>query len=329
MRSSWLRLAACLVLLTTAGWVSPQSGPASTGTTPKPPPRKAAPAFTNDDLDRYREERLRRESPDPEPAPPTAGAHSSLQPTPPPAAKAGAGAIEIRDLNGTLPADARATAEAAGRRFMAFFGVQLDAPLVVPLRYFPDAEAYRDYFARNVDSQMSWTGYYDPMKGEIVVGSTPGYLALLLHELNHFVFDAAFDEAPVWLREGLAEYFETASVAAEGFVVADQPRHRRQLAEWLKGPEPDLRQLLALNYSTWRDHEVAGSARVRALAWSVIAFLMSSDDGNRALRDFLASLKEQRGLYSLAAIDRSFPGGASAFERRWLEYVRTRGKTDS
>jgi len=308
--------------------VSPQSASAPTSTTPKPPPRKAAPAFTNDDLDRYREERLRRESPDPEPVPSSGGALSSLATAPSPAARAAAGPIEIRDLNRTLPADGRATAEAAGRRFMALFGVQRDAPLVVPLRYFPDAEAYRDYFARNVDSQMSWTGYFDPLKGEIVVGSTPDYLPILLHELNHFVFDAAFDEAPVWLREGLAEYFETASVVPEGLVVADQPRHHRQLAEWLKRREPDLRQLLALNYSTWRDHEVAGSARVRALSWSVIAFLMSSDDGSKALHDFLASLEDQRGLYSLAAIDRTFPGGAAAFERGWLEYVEKHGKAE-
>jgi len=311
------------------GGLLAKSGPAPTKPATKAPPKKPAPAFTDDDLARYREERLRRESPDGEPAPPTDAAQPALPPAASPATKVAVGSVEIRDLNGTLPAEARAAAEAAGRRFAAFFGLPLHEPLVIPLRYFPDPGAYRDHLDRNVDSRMSWAGYYDPAKREIVVGSAPDYLRVLLHEINHFVFDTAFDEAPVWLREGLAEYFETASADPEGLVVADQPWHRRQLAEWLKGRrEPDLRQLLALNRSMWREHEVAGAARVRALSWSVVAFLMSSEAGRTAIHEFLASLEDQRGLYSLAAFDRTFPGGAAAFERQWLEHVEARVKTE-
>jgi hypothetical protein len=329
VRSRRLGLAFCGLLLTGPGGLLGQSRPAATKSTTKAPPKKPVPTFTDDDLARYREERLRRESPDSEAAPPTDAVQPGPSPPLSPATKAAFDSVEIRDLNGTLPPEARAAAQAAGRHFVAFFGLPLQEPLVVPLRYLPDAAAYRDHLDRNVDSRMSWAGYYDPGKREIVVGSTPDYLPVLLHEINHFVFDTAFDEAPVWLREGLAEYFETASAKPEGLVVADQPRHRRQLAEWLKGRrEPDLRQLLALNRSMWREHEVAGSARVRALSWSVVAFLMSSEGGRKAIHEFLASLKNQRGLYSLAAFDRSFPGGAAAFEREWLGFVEARGKAE-
>jgi hypothetical protein len=318
-------VALCGLLLAGPGGLLAQSGPSPTKPPRKLPPKKPTPTFTDDDLARYREERLRRESPDAEPAPPTP--QPVLPPAPSPATKAAFGSVEIRDINGTLPREARSAAEAAGGRFAAFFGLPLSEPLVIPLRYFPDSTAYRDHLDRNVDSRMTWTGYYDPSKREIVVGSTPDYLPVLLHEINHFVFDTTFEEAPVWLREGLAEYFETASADPDGLAVADQPRHRWQLAEWLEGRrEPDLRQLLALNRSMWTEHEVAGSARVRALSWSVVAFLMSSEAGRKVIHEFLASLKDQRGLYSLAAFDRTFPGGASAFERQWLEYVEARGK---
>jgi hypothetical protein len=291
---------------------------------PTPPPKKPAPTFTDDDLARYREDRLRRETVPAEEAPsPTTGEPPA--PEAPPAPATEPVTVELLDLNRTLPPEARAAAEAAGRRFVAFFGARLEGPLVIPLRYFPDAAAYRDHMDRNVDPDMKWTGYYNPRKREIVVGSTPDYLAVLVHEINHFVFDTVFDEAPVWLREGLAEYFQTASAGADGLVVADQPRHRREIAEWLKGGrQPDLRQLLALNRSMWRDHEVAGSERVRALSWSVVDFLMASPGGQRALHEFLAALKDQRGLYSLAAFDRTFPGGAASFERGWLAHVEGR-----
>jgi hypothetical protein len=286
-----------------------------------PRSRKPAPSFTDDDLARYREERLRSESGAPEPGP-----QSEVAPPPPsttaPAAKAAFPPVELRDLNRTLPPEARTAAESAGRHFVAFFGVPLDAPLVIPLRYFPTATGYRDNLDRNVDSQMRWAGYYDPRRREIVVGNSPDYLPILVHEINHFVFDTVFDEAPVWLREGLAEYFETAAASGDGLAVSDQPGHRRELARWLTGGrQPDLRQLLALNRSMWREHEVAGSARVRALAWSVVGFLMSSPAGQAALRAFLATLRDQRGLYSLEAFNRTFPAGAGAFERQWQAYV--------
>jgi hypothetical protein len=242
---------------------------------------------------------------------------------PAPAKRPAAVSVELLDFNRSLPPAARAAAEGTARRFVTFFKLSLDRPLVIPLRYFPDPAAYRDHLARN-GIDFDWAGYYDPRKREIVVGSSPYYLAVLVHEINHFVFDTVFEEAPVWLREGLAEYFETASASADGLVVTDQLRHRRQIAEWLKGGrQPDLRQLLALNRSMWRDHEVAGSQRVRALSWSVVDFLMASSGGRQALQDFMAALKEQRGLYSLEAFNRSFPGGAVSFERQWLAHVET------
>jgi hypothetical protein len=248
-----------------------------------PPPKKQAPSYTDDDLARYREKRIRSEAVPPEPAPLPPPSQPFLPATHPklPASPAPA-SVELVDLNRALPPEARAAAEAAGRRFVAFFGLPLATPLVIPLRYFPDASSYRDHLDRNVDPQMRWAGYYDPLKREIVVGNSPGFVAVLIHEINHFVFDSVFDEAPVWLREGLAEYFETASSTVDGLAIADQPRHRRELGEWLKDDrQPDLRQLLALNPSMWRDHEVTGGRRVRALSWSVVAFLMSSREVER------------------------------------------------
>jgi len=154
-------------------------------------PLAQAPTFTDEDLARYREERLRQ-------------------------------SVELLDLNRTLPPEARTAAEAAGRHFLRFFGAPVHGTLVIPLRHFPDWSAYRDYLARNQPFPFDWTGYYDPLKREIVVGKRWDTQAVLVHEINHFVFDTVFDEAPVWLREGLAEYFETSTPTPEGLDVVDQ-----------------------------------------------------------------------------------------------------------
>ena len=54
--------------------------------------------------------------------------------------------------------------------------------------------------------------------------------------------------------------------------------------------------------------------------------LMSSPAGRRTPHDFLATWKDQRGLYSLEAFNRTFPGGATSFERQWLEHVEARAR---
>jgi hypothetical protein len=111
--------------------------------------------------------------------------------------------------------------------------------------------------------------------------------------------------------------------------VRDQAHHRRRLAEWLEqGRQPDLRQLLSPSGWTSLGHEMEHEYRVRALSWSVVDFLMKNPEGRQTLRAFMARLKEHRGLHSLEAIEHTFPGGAGAFERQWLEHVETRALPD-
>jgi hypothetical protein len=128
-----------------------------------------------------------------------------------PTALPAAVSVVLRDLNRGLPPEARERPEAAGRRFITFFEVPVEGPVVVPVRFIPDLQAFRDDLARNVQRPGAWTGYYDPMGKEIVVGGGEDYLDVLVHEVNHFIVDMVFEEAPVWLNEGLAEYFETSA----------------------------------------------------------------------------------------------------------------------
>jgi hypothetical protein len=50
-----------------------------------------------------------------------------------------------------------------------------------------------------------------------VVGGSENYLSVLVHEVNHFIVDMVFEEAPVWFDEGLAEYFATSRPSPEGW----------------------------------------------------------------------------------------------------------------
>jgi hypothetical protein len=294
---------------------------------PRKPEKKPVPSYSDDDLARYREQREREEKSAAEPeAPPAEPASAASPVSPAPIATS----VVLKDLNGTLPSGAREQAEAAARRFVTVFEVPLDAPLVIPLRYFPAREAFRDHLARSgKGADDSLLGYYSLRRDEIVVGDSRDYPSVLLHEMCHFILHRVFDEVPSWLDEGLAEYFESSSAAPHGLVVMDNPAHRRRLGRWLAGDRrPDLRELMGTNASTWGDHDTAHAGLVRALAWSVVDFLRSSPQGRQVLRAFIARLKDHRGLGSFEAIAATFPGGAEAFERQWLEHVEARATPD-
>jgi hypothetical protein len=131
----------------------------------RPPVKKMAPAYTDEDLARYREQRLREERGESSPTAETpAGAPEDAVGAPVaeanlPRASPDGVSVVLQDLNRTLPPDAREKAEAAARRFVTFFDVPIDGPLLVPLRFFPDDKSFRDHLARNVQKEVTWTGY--------------------------------------------------------------------------------------------------------------------------------------------------------------------------
>lgn len=317
-----------LLLLMRPAWVSP----AQELGTQKPAAPTGGPAFTDEDLARYRRERLRQEKGAGEAAARPAVRAEDAAPQPTPGVEeskgpAGGVSVVLQDLNGTLSPAVREVAEAAGRQFVTFFEVPAEGQLVIPLRFFPDMEEYRTHLARNIPGEVMWTGYFDPRKGEIVVGGSHDSLAILIHEINHFIVERVFEEAPVWFDEGLAEYFEGMQAEDGGLVVREPGHHRRRLAEWLAGDrQPDLRQLLGTGGWTSFGPGFAHERLVRALSWSVMDFLMQEQEGRQTLRAFMGRLKDHRGLHSLEALDRTFPGGAAAFERQWLEHVEARAE---
>ena len=51
--------------------------------------------------------------------------------------------------------------------------------------------------------------------------------AVLFHELAHRVLDERYVELPLWVEEGLAQYYETLRLDGEGAIVGDSPRALR------------------------------------------------------------------------------------------------------
>ena len=137
-------------------------------------------------------------------------------------------------------------------------------------RYYPRLPDRRAYFIGAGDQLAVYTFWGDRTAED------------LRHELTHAVLHARLAAVPLWLDEGLAEYFETGA-AKEWLNVPNLQRAREQLQQ---GWSPSLHRLEAMN-------DVANMTRDDYTeAWAWVHFLLHGPpDAERALLDYLAVLE--------------------------------------
>jgi tetratricopeptide (TPR) repeat protein len=146
------------------------------------------------------------------------------------------------------------------------------APVVVIV--FPDAQSYRPFMpmanARTV-----------PVDGFFVDGADVNYITMnveagerafpiVFHEFSHFLLNNAFPRTPLWFHEGLAEYFSTLEVTADGQrVVIGKPVARH--VALLRKRRLSLPQLFAID-QTSKQYTQDGPARdlLYAKSWAVV-----------------------------------------------------------
>jgi hypothetical protein len=174
-----------------------------------------------------------------------------------------------------------------------------EAQRTVAVYLFRDEDRYTQY--------MKATHPHLPDRRAFFIG-TPGELAVyaylgtqvqedLRHEYTHGLLHASLAEVPLWLDEGLAEYFEVNSTLP-GRINRD---HARGLAEMMAhGWRPNLQRLEQLD-------DVAEMQRADYQeSWAWVHFLLhESEDGRQLLLDYLAQLAATKTAPSLAATIRT------------------------
>jgi tetratricopeptide (TPR) repeat protein len=188
-------------------------------------------------------------------------------------------------------------------------------PLVVIV--FPDARSYRPYMPVS-------SGRTVPVDGFFVDGADVNYITMnieageqafpiVFHEFSHFLLNNAFPNTPLWLHEGLAEYFSTFEVTDGGrraIIGRPIPRHQALLR---KRPS-SLSELFAIQHDRTQ-YTRDGSARdlLYAQSWAVVHHARHREPGRfeallwlaRRLADGEGPDGSVRGTYamSLDALD--------------------------
>lgn len=153
----------------------------------------------------------------------------------------------------------------------------------------------------------------------------------LQHEAFHqFAYNAISTDLPVWLNEGLAQFFEEGIWNGNGFLLGEVPPRRvRQLRADLSGDRlVNFDTLLQMSGQTWAQRLAANQGdgvTQYNQSWAMVHFLVMAQD-NRGQYRYRARVVEMlRLMHSNPPADAfraAFGNNIDGFHDRFLEYVR-------
>ncbi len=154
-------------------------------------------------------------------------------------------------------------------------------------------------------------------------------LRTLYHEGFHqFMYELISQRCPIWLNEGLAEYFSEATWNGRDFGVGHVPGSRLYVVQQAvkQGKYVPFAELFSMSSESWLQNIRTDNHRANLVycqSWSIVHFLLQAENGRYVAR--MGKLVEliSEGNDQEEAFKESFGPGFSlrAFERAWAEYI--------
>lgn len=152
-------------------------------------------------------------------------------------------------------------------------------------------------------------------------------LRTLYHEGFHqFMYRCISEECPLWLNEGLAEYFAEATWNGRGFETGQVPPERLKIIQEAirERQYMPFGNLFALKQQGWLRtvHMNRSKASLQyCQAWSAVHFLIHGDQGRyfKRLIGYLKSINS--GIDTETAFTKHFGQDMTGFDLAWREYV--------
>lgn len=218
--------------------------------------------------------------------------------------------------------------------YTGLFRLDMRRQVKVDIHLFPDFAAMQAHLAgRDPGLRLPagvlglYAPHFDAVFARAHDGGVDGLLATLLHEASHVMLARLAPDAPPWLHEGLAQYFEGMDLGAmpprqaritpetHALAAIEAMVAQRQLVT--------LRDYFALSPERWRHLAHAEQHPVPyAVAWSITWFLMSRPVGRQVVRELLHDLEKTQTSPTLETIERRYPGGYTVMEYDWFRWAQ-------
>jgi hypothetical protein len=185
---------------------------------------------------------------------------------------------------------------------------------------FAGEAGYRRYSAGILGTEPENTaGLYSPVTRQLLIWNVPDreqMMQTIRHEGLHQFLDRMASDVPIWLNEGLAEYYETADFTKGSSRQIEVNLHHLVVAR--RQPIRDMGAFLAQNRASFYSNRERGYAH----GWGFVHFLQNGGAGEREVFDRLITALRS-GASSGEALELAFEGVDLAdLGTRYFEYVR-------
>lgn len=172
-----------------------------------------------------------------------------------------------------------------------------------------------------------YAGVFLPAENEVGVwayGPEEEIVATILHESSHVIMFQMAPRAPVWIQEGMAQYFSTIRPTADGNLeITPLPRAQELIRTWREEKRLiSLRDYLGISESQWRKLAHQQNAIPYTLAWALVYFMMSEPVGQQTLRRILHDLEKSGQWPTIESLDMRYPGGLPQLEYGFFRWAQ-------
>ena len=165
-------------------------------------------------------------------------------------------------------------------------------------------------------------GFFDGQRLMAIAGQSTDATTwhVIQHEGFHqFVQAFIGGDIPIWVNEGLAEYFGQGIFTGDSYVTGVVPPERlARLQKWIEqGQAKSIAEIMTTSHALWN----AGLSQVNYdQAWSMVHFLAHAGRGRyqSAFNGFIGDVS--RGMKWEHAWRKNFGSGTREFEEQWRQY---------
>ncbi len=199
---------------------------------------------------------------------------------------------------------------------------ELQSPVPTTIYVFRNDRSFEPFKIRHNGEPAEITGYFSRQEGGnyiAVSADSPSVSGVVFHEYVHFITANNFGELPVWLSEGLAEFYETFEVIRETvFIGLPLRSHLFHLRGTLPIP---LSELLLVDHESPLYNETERRGDLYAESWALTHYLLlGNHDRRRQLTNYLHLLNQGATYYD--AFTTSFGADLEKLQGELHAYIR-------
>ena len=193
----------------------------------------------------------------------------------------------------------------------------------IKLRLFSSQQTYEAHLRSQgvpITVYMHSGGGYNSKTKELAVPKIKerNYLEVIYHEISHHVIEQVLQNPPIWLNEGLAEYFEHIRIGRND--ITHNIRRIGFIKTMIELKEINLKNFITLDWQNFWRSSVTNDAYSYKLAHAIVYFLV--ENHLEYFQQIFSKVKD--GTTSFDAIENIYQGGFEQFEKDFFEFYKNK-----